>query len=130
MPHLTLEHTAPLPLPVDTRAALAALHAALATLGLFRLEEMKSRAVEHRITCVGAGSTASVFVHLTVAILAGRSPEVRKRIADTCLHTLQGCFAAVYDHYPCDVTVEVREMEQGTYAKAMNDLARHMTGRP
>lgn len=130
MPHLTLEHTAPLPAPVDVRAVLAALHGALAALGIFRLEEIKSRAVEQRLTCVGAGAPTAVFVHLTVAILSGREADVRKRISDTCLAALRQHFAPVYDHYPCDLTVEVREMERGSYGKAMNDLARHPPAGP
>lgn len=124
MPHLTLEHSAPLPVPIQTREVLAALHAALASLDLFAIEEIKSRAVEHHLTYVGRGAPEAVFVHLTVAILAGRDPSTRQRIADICFVALQAQFAELLRLHPCDLTVEIREMERETYRKAMNDLAR------
>jgi 5-carboxymethyl-2-hydroxymuconate isomerase len=124
MPHLTLEYSDNLPAPVDLAALFARLHAALAEAGPFALAQIKSRAVPCATFRVGAGAPESVFVHLTVAILTGRSAEDRRRIGERMLGLVREAFARAWDERPCDVTVEVREMERGTYAKAMNDRAR------
>ena len=124
MPHLTLEYSDNLPAPVDVAALFARLHAALAEAGPFALAQIKSRALPHATFRVGAGAPESVFVHLTVAILTGRSVEDRRRIGERMLGLLREAFARAWDERPCDVTVEVREMQRETYVKAMNDRAR------
>ncbi len=64
-----------------------------------------------------------VFVHLTVAILSGRDPSTRQRISEACLTELLVQVDAIHQHFPCEVTVEVREMERESYGKAMHALA-------
>ena len=130
MPHLTLEYSDNLPGPVDFEALLARLHATLAEAGSAPLAQIKSRAVPCRIFRVGAGSAESVFVHLTVALLAGRDLERRRAIAERLLAVLRETFACVWAERPCDLTVDVREMERETYAKAMNDRARGAASPP
>lgn len=124
MPHLTLEFTAPLPVALDLQSVLAGLHRVLGDLGYFRLAELKSRAVPLECTRIGDGARPGVFVHLTVAILSGRDPLSRQRISEVCLTELLTQFDAITRRFPCDVTVEVREMERESYGKAMNALAR------
>jgi 5-carboxymethyl-2-hydroxymuconate isomerase len=123
MPHLTLEYSDNLPAPVDFGALFARLHQALVEAGSFRLADLKSRAVPHPCFRVGAGSPESVFVHLTVAIFAGREPAERRRIGELLLGILREAFARAWDERPCDLTVDVREMERATYCKAMNGRA-------
>lgn len=117
MPHLVLEHTAPLPAPVDIRAVLGGLVAAMDGLGVFRREDLKARAVACATTFVGDGDPRRVFAHLSVAILDGRDAGLRERIRDVCLDALRTGFAAVRDAAPCDLTVEIREMDGGRYGK-------------
>ena len=124
MPHLTLEYSAPVPISISIPEVLARLHAALEPLDLFAIEEIKSRAVPHALTYVGRGAPESVFLHLTVAILSGRDLATRQRIADTCVASLQESLADLLRRHPCDVTVEIREMQRETYRKVMNELAR------
>lgn len=124
MPHLTLEYSAPLPLAVDIPAVLAGLHRVLDASGEFQLPQVKSRAVPLATTLVGDGGRPGVFVHLTVAILSGRDAACRRRLSEACLGELRGHFDPLYQRYPCDLTVEIREMARESYAKAMNDLAR------
>ena len=123
MPHLTLEYSDNLPGPVDFDALFARLHATLAESG-FTLAQLKSRAVPHRVFRIGAGAPGSVFVHLTVAILTGRDAAERRRIGERLLTELRPAFARAWDERPCDLTVDVREMDRETYVKAMIDRAR------
>ena len=80
MPHLTLEYSDNLPATVDFGALFARLHGALVEIGSFRLADLKSRAVPHACVHIGAGSPQSVFVHLTIAIFAGRAPAQQQEI--------------------------------------------------
>ncbi len=127
MPHLILEYSDDLPAPVDFDALFARLHAALAEAG-FPLAQIKSRAVPLRTYRVGAGVPGAVFAHLTLGILSGRDLEQRRLVGERLLGILREAFAAAWDERPCDLTVDVREMERGTYAKAMNERARSAGG--
>jgi len=128
MPHLTLEYSDNLPAPVDFGALLARLHEALVEIGSFRLADLKSRAVPHPCFRVGAGSSESVFVHLTVAIFAGRPPAQQQEIGECLLAILKAAFEQAWIERPCDFTVELREMRREGYFKTMNARATSGTG--
>jgi 5-carboxymethyl-2-hydroxymuconate isomerase len=123
MPHVTLEYSNNLPAPVDFGALFARLHATLAETGPFPLAQIKSRAVPLDVFRVGAGAPESVFVHLTVAILSGRDADQRRRISESLLAVLREAFERAWDERPCDLTVDIRELQRETYAKAMNERA-------
>ncbi len=121
MPHLTLEYSDNLPAGLDLRGILERLNRVVAAEEAFLLTEVKGRAVPHGIFVVGAGDPKAVFVHLTVAILSGREVELRQRLSRQLLGTLREEFSLAYAERPCDLTVEIREMERASYAKAMNE---------
>lgn len=120
MPHLILEHSDNLVAPLDHAALFAALHAELERSGLFRPEDIKSRAVAHAHYRVGKGEPSDVFVHLTLSIMEGRPVEVRKALGAALLAVVQRGLGPTWSERRCDVTVEVREMDRGTYAKVVN----------
>jgi 5-carboxymethyl-2-hydroxymuconate isomerase len=123
MPHLTLEHSDNLPATVDVPAVLRRLHETLGALGPYRPAHIRSRAVARDTFVVGDGAPGAVFAHVEVAILSGRDPEVRRGTGESLLVVLREGFAAVYADRPCSLSVEVREMERATYARALNELA-------
>jgi 5-carboxymethyl-2-hydroxymuconate isomerase len=120
MPHLTLEFSENVAPRVDCAAAFASLHTALMEFETFPLADIKSRAVCHRIYCVGNGAEANGFVHLTLALLSGRDISVRQRMTEACLKILTQV-VAVDDGDPdalrINVSVELREMDRATYGK-------------
>jgi 5-carboxymethyl-2-hydroxymuconate isomerase len=128
MPHLTLEYSNNLPAEADFDALFARLHAALVEIGSFRLADLKSRAVPHDVVRVGDGSPERVFVHLTVAIFAGRVPAQQQEIGERLLAILQAAFAPAWNDRPCDLTVELREMRREGYFKAANGRPTAGTG--
>jgi len=123
MPHLILEYSDNLAAPLDHQRLFAELHAALERVGVFQLAEIKSRAVAYQHHRVGTGSQDSVFVHLTIAILSGRDLAVRQQLSSALLDVLRRAFAETWAQRPCDLTVDVREMQRETYGKAMNPAA-------
>ena len=118
MPHLILEYSDNLVGPLDHRALFRELHGTLDAFGEFKLDQMKSRAVARDKYYVGAGAPENIFVHLTLYILGGRALELRQHIANALLGTLTRALEQNVRGRPSDLTVDVREMERETYAKA------------
>ena len=120
MPHLVLEYSDNLVEPLDIGTLFAKLHAELEGFGLFRPEDVKSRAVAHPHYRVGKGDPKDVFVHVTLSIMAGRPAEVRKSLGAAIATVVQGALGRTWQERRCDVTVEVREMDRDTYAKVVS----------
>jgi 5-carboxymethyl-2-hydroxymuconate isomerase len=89
-------------------------------IGSFRPANLKSRAVPCPCFRVGAGSPESVFVHLSVAIFAGRAPAQQQEIGERLLAILKEAFGQAWLARPCDFTVELREMRREGYFKSVN----------
>jgi 5-carboxymethyl-2-hydroxymuconate isomerase len=118
MPHLVLEYTANVPDAPDFDLVLRRLHGVMTTVGPFDLANVKSRAVRREVFRVADGSPDRAFVHLTVAVLAGREAPVLRATGDALLAVLCNCFPRARAERRCDVTVELREMVPGLYFKA------------
>ena len=116
MPHLTLEYTRNLG-DFDPAQALAALNEAMFDSGLFGEADIKSRAFAVDCHQVGVRDTPRGFAHVVVAMLAGRSDEERKALADSLLAALTPLVAG---HLAGDVqlSVETTELHRPSYAKA------------
>ncbi|THU04441.1 5-carboxymethyl-2-hydroxymuconate Delta-isomerase [Lampropedia puyangensis] len=119
MPQVTLEYTANL--PIQPAKLLTAVNAALFATGQFKLpQDIKSRARALEVFAVGDDLPNQAFVHLQIAVLDGRSIEVRRQIADAGLAALQQ--AMDWDALPLQVQLgaEVKEMTLATYARVKN----------
>ena len=117
MPHLTLEYTRNLNLP-DASATLAALNAAMAGSGLFDEADIKSRAIALDNFKIGTAPAPRAFAHVRIALLAGRSSQQRKTLADAVLAALA---VAVNGQIGTEIqlSVETVELDRTSYAKAV-----------
>lgn len=118
MPHLTMEYTPNLP-QLDVSKALLVLNQALLISGHFAAEmDIKSRAIPLSAFQVGTVSASRGFVHLKLAVLSGRSSEVKKLLSESLLAVLKDVCA-----WPADVevqlSVEVVDLDRESYAKAV-----------
>lgn len=117
MPHLTLEYTRNLG-RLDPSAALAALNAAMAGSGLFEEADIKSRAIALDSFMIGTAPAPRAFAHVRIALLAGRSSEQRKTLADAALAALSATL-----HAPAgtelQLSVEMVDLDRPSYAKAV-----------
>lgn len=117
MPHLTLEYTRNLadfdPVPV-----LAALNEAMFDSGLFGESDIKSRAYGVDCYQVGVRDMPRAFVHVRIALLAGRSDEERKALADSVLAALTP-FAGAHPVGEVQLSVETTELHRPSYAKTV-----------
>ena len=112
MPHLTLEYTANLDFDVQT--LLARLHTALVATGAINLKGIKSRAVRHSEYRIADGDPNYAFVHVNLLIREGRSLKVQGDIAQRVLAALKETFGDRFEHSYLSLSVDVKEMQQGT----------------
>ncbi len=115
MPHLTLEYTANLH-DFDPAKALAALnHAALAS-GQFDEADIKSRAIRLDTYRIGTSTAPRAFIHVRVALLSGRTPEVRKHLAQSLLAALTTA-VDLPKTGEIQLSVETTDIDRASYAK-------------
>jgi 5-carboxymethyl-2-hydroxymuconate isomerase len=118
MPHITLEYSTNLANSPELGVAFGALHAALAPLGPFAIDDFKSRAHPTAAYAVGDGAKNRAYAHLTVGVLDRRVVDVQQRVADAALAWLEATFAGRLTAVDADLTVEMREMRAALYRKA------------
>ena len=118
MPHLHLEYTANLT-QLDTDMALLRLNHALVASGQFGAEfDIKSRSFKVESFRVGTGMNARGFVAVRLALLSGRSAQVKKQLSDSLLAALQDL-----GDWPADLqvqlSVQVVDMDRDSYGKVV-----------
>ncbi|UCV22658.1 5-carboxymethyl-2-hydroxymuconate Delta-isomerase [Ferribacterium limneticum] len=119
MPHLTLEYTRNLS-DFDPTVALAAINAAAFDSGLFGEPDIKSRAIGLDCFQIGVLPGARGFIHIRIALLAGRSDEERQHLAEAVLAALN---ATVNRKKGMEIqlSVETVDLDRASYAKAVID---------
>jgi 5-carboxymethyl-2-hydroxymuconate isomerase len=118
MPHFIVEVSDNLVEDIDPSVFLRGLHTTLASSGPFPLDQMKGRVVTHSKYLVSDGSSPSAFVHVTVLVLEGRSPEVRREAGAQLIEFLNGFFKQSRSELKCAITLELREMPRDTYFRS------------
>ncbi|MBT9266250.1 5-carboxymethyl-2-hydroxymuconate Delta-isomerase [Pseudomonas sp. MG-9] len=116
MPHLHMEYTANLP-QLNADVALIRLNNTLVASGQFAAEfDIKSRAVKIESFKVGTGMGERAFVHVKLALLSGRSPQIKKQLSESLLAVLQDLC-----EWPSGVEVqlcvELLDIDRDSYTK-------------
>ncbi|KAF2393359.1 5-carboxymethyl-2-hydroxymuconate Delta-isomerase [Pseudomonas frederiksbergensis] len=116
MPHLHMEYTANLP-GLNADVALIRLNNTLVGSGQFAAEhDIKSRALKVETFKVGTGLGERAFVHVKLALLSGRSPQIKKQLSDSLLAVVQDLC-----EWPTDVEVqlcvEILDIDRESYTK-------------
>lgn len=116
MPHLTLEYTNNLP-RFDAANALRELNGALIESKLFEEADVKSRAYSVDTFLIGVSPAPRGFVHVRLAILSGRSEQLKRDLSASLLRTLKNRCELMAGG-EIQLSVEVQDIERGSYAKA------------
>ncbi len=117
MPHLTLEYSGNLA-DLDVEQYLLELNRTLVASGEFEEIDIKSRALRFDHFVIGTAPEQRAFIHAKVAILQGRSPEVRRALSGRLLERLQQlCHGA--SRHQTQLCVEILEIERDSYAKSI-----------
>jgi len=120
VPHCILEYSCNVADQVDPRQVLLDLHEVLAATGEFNRADIKGRAIEHQVFVVGDGAQDRAFVSLNLAILDGRSDELKTRISEQAAEILKRAFARTLAERRCSLTVQVSEMHRPSYQKIVS----------
>ncbi len=117
MPHLTLEYTENTRLHIEAPKVLKNLVTRLAEHPEFKLEDIKARAVclEHFV--VGDDSPDNAFIYLRLALLEGRSAEVKSAVLERMLGELQHYFSERSLPRNTQLCVELVDIVRASYKK-------------
>jgi 5-carboxymethyl-2-hydroxymuconate isomerase len=111
-----MEYTANLP-ELNAEVALIRLNNALMASGQFAAEfDIKSRAVKVETFKVGTALAERAFVHVKLALLSGRSPQIKKQLSENLLAVLQDV-----SEWPAEIevqlAVEILDIDRESYVK-------------
>lgn len=116
MPHLTLEYTDNIP-QFQAGQMLGQLNKALLDSGQFEEADIKSRALKLDTYAIGNAKQGRGFIHIKIALLSGRTPQVKQALSASLLATLQQ--GAVWPtEMALQLSVEVLEIDRASYSKA------------
>ncbi|SCK15579.1 5-carboxymethyl-2-hydroxymuconate Delta-isomerase [Vogesella sp. LIG4] len=117
MPHLTVEYSANLQ-QLPAPQLLQRLNDVLLQSGQFAGPDIKSRALPLPVFLVGDEPAGHAFVHVKLALLSGRPPEVKKMLSQQLLDALQ----SVCD-WPAELAVqlcvELMDIDRAGYSKTV-----------
>ncbi len=130
MPHVILEHSLSSDLQksigvnIDFRqifSSLAGVFIELAEVGNFDIAQCKFREVKADSFAIANGLGSEYhFCHLEVRIVAGRSVEVRKLLAEKLFNTIKQNLATIMpQHIKLDLSVNIAEMAKEVYVKGV-----------
>ncbi|CAM3214818.1 5-carboxymethyl-2-hydroxymuconate Delta-isomerase [Cupriavidus taiwanensis] len=127
MPHLTVEYTRNLAPVARIDALLAGLSAVLlAQPGAFAPGGIRARAVCLESYRMADGSGDDAFVHVTLAVAAGRPQDVLDRTVTAMFDCLTAHFAEPYRRRYLALSLELREFA-GAYRSLNNIHQRYST---
>ncbi|MFD8004461.1 5-carboxymethyl-2-hydroxymuconate Delta-isomerase [Streptomyces mirabilis] len=109
MPNITVEHSPALD-HVDWRAFALALHPVVVETAAAKIEACKTRTLRTEDEVVGAEADAHAIVHVTLALLAGRTEETKAKLTEATLELLRKHIEPT-DGLTLHVSAEVRELD-------------------
>lgn len=115
MPHLNLEYTKNIT-GLDVPGVLLKLNQALVASGEFQEIDIKSRAIPLEEFLVGTAINGRAFLHAKLAILKGRSTQIKRDLSTRLLLALkEACPKSPGTH--TQLCVEILEIDGEVYSK-------------
>ncbi|NWF38342.1 5-carboxymethyl-2-hydroxymuconate Delta-isomerase [Mariprofundus sp. NF] len=110
MPHIIVEYQQELAGDSEIDALLMNIHRSISESGLFKADQIKTRAYPFRSFTNAGGN--SPYIHIQARIKSGRDAENKKRLGEVVLSGLTAL------HIPASViTVEIIDMDRDSYGK-------------
>ena len=110
MPHIQIDYGAGLEATVDIQGLVDVVHQAAVDSGVFPLWGIRTFAQAVPCYRIGNGHPANAFVHISVRIAPGRSPEVRQRVANAMLAAALVPLGPLYAERPVGCQVDVSDI--------------------
>ncbi|WP_327119248.1 isomerase [Streptomyces sp. NBC_01341] len=115
MPQITVDYSAELDDGFDRRGFALALHPMVAETVTTKIPSCKTRFRRVEESVVGDAPAGDAIVHVEVALLAGRTPELKERLAEAILGLLAGHLKPA-DGLVVHTSAETRDLDP-SYAK-------------
>ena len=110
MPHIIVEYAEQLANDEQIDVILKTVHKAIADSGLFKANQIKTRAYPFRSFTNAGGSDS--YIHIQARIKSGRDTDNKKQLGEVILAGL-----STLDIPASVITVEIIDMERDSYAK-------------
>lgn len=110
MPQITVDYSENLESSFDRRGFALALHPLIVKTVDTQLAACKSRFRRVDETVVAGGTPADAVVHISIALLPGRAPELKAQLSETVLDLLAEYLRPAGGATPV-VSAEVRDLE-------------------
>jgi 5-carboxymethyl-2-hydroxymuconate isomerase len=110
MPQITVDYSEDLESSFDRRGFALALHPLIVKTVDSRLDACKSRFRRVDETVVAGGTPTDAVVHISIALLPGRAPELKAQLSETVLDLLAEYLRPAGGVTPV-VSAEVRDLE-------------------
>lgn len=120
MPHCIFEYTDNIADDLIWTDIFKEIHAILLATGEWYGADIKSRAIKLDNYYVGNGNPHQAFVSLSIQILAGRSDDLKKSIAESCLKALASHFPLTLKQLQASITVQIVDIHEPSYRRRIN----------
>lgn len=110
MPQITVDYSQTVDPSFDRHAFARALHALVVRTVDTRLDACKTRFRRIEDTVVGAGGADDAVVHVGIALLPGRAPELKAELSEAVLDLLANHLEVTGGPLPV-LSAEVRDLE-------------------
>lgn len=110
MPHLVIEYFAND--GIDQSAVLQSAFDTAAASGIMERADIKARLLPSEAVLFGDGRQS--FIHVTIAMLAGRTPEAKLGLAEAMTRDLRGICPQIEA-----ISVDIRDMDPRCYKKSL-----------
>lgn len=110
MPHIIVEYAEDLLNDLEVDSILHKIHQSIADSGLFKGNQIKTRAYSFRAFTHAGGSNP--YIHIQTRIKSGRDADNKKQLSDVILSGLKELSIS-----SCVTTVEIIDMDRDSYGK-------------
>ena len=110
MPHIIIEYAEQLAADAEVAAILQAVHHAIVDSGLFKANQIKTRAYPFKQFTNAGGNDP--YIHIQARIKSGRDADNKKRLGEAILAGLSSL-----NSNASVITVEIIDMDRDSYGK-------------
>jgi 5-carboxymethyl-2-hydroxymuconate isomerase len=116
MPHITVEYSASLADAFDRTGFAKDTHEAIVEIAGGRAGGCKTRFIRLDETYIADGSPHYAMIHVQLAILSGRTEEVKSRLNEAVLALVRERTAPM-PQFEVQMSVDLRDLERETYTR-------------
>jgi 5-carboxymethyl-2-hydroxymuconate isomerase len=117
MPQITLQYTDNINQNLDFDELFLEVHTTVSEIAGIAIANCKSRTMKLERYYVARGEAKHAFVHLDIAVLEGRSVELKQEMGSKILDILTKYYAPSIDAVDLQLTVEIRDISRDFYFK-------------